>query len=223
MKVGIMQPYFFPYIGYFQLINAVDTYVNLDHVSFMKRSYMTRNLIKNDISLNLQVKNASQNRSCREVYVDFSHNYINKFRKTLELNYSKSPFYKSVIEQIIEPHFVEKDISVSDFNFGIIKSVCTYLNIDCTFIETSTKFEKVGKKAEGLINITKSIGADTYINAIGGMKLYDKPSFKENGLDLYFIKMDKIDFDDEYKSILHHLFLRDAYYLRQQMDKYILT
>ena len=47
MKIGIMQPYFFPYIGYFQLINEVDVYVNLDHVSFMKRSYMTRNTLKN--------------------------------------------------------------------------------------------------------------------------------------------------------------------------------
>ena len=53
MRVGIMQPYFFPYIGYFQLIDAVDIYVNLDHVSFMKRSYMTRNSIKN-ISLDTE-------------------------------------------------------------------------------------------------------------------------------------------------------------------------
>jgi hypothetical protein len=222
MKVGIMQPYFFPYIGYFQLIHAVDTYVNLDHVSFMKRSYMTRNSIKNDISLNLQVKNASQNRSCREVYVDFNHNYISKFRKTIELNYSKSPFYGSVIEQIIEPHFVENEICVSDFNFGIIKSICGYLNIGSTFIETSTQFAEVGKKADGLIDITRSIGADSYVNAIGGTKLYDKPSFKEKGVDLYFIKMDKIDLEDEYRSILHHLFLYDPNHIRQQMNKYTL-
>ena len=50
--VGIMQPYFFPYLGYFQLISSVDTYVNLDHVSFMKRSYMTRNKLKNGVSIN---------------------------------------------------------------------------------------------------------------------------------------------------------------------------
>ena len=48
MKIGVMQPYFFPYLGYFQLINEVDVYVNLDHVSFMKRSYMTRNILKNN-------------------------------------------------------------------------------------------------------------------------------------------------------------------------------
>ena len=53
MKIGVMQPYFFPYLGYFQLINEVDVYVNLDHVSFMKRSYMTRNTLKNNVAINI--------------------------------------------------------------------------------------------------------------------------------------------------------------------------
>ena len=75
MKIGIMQPYFFPYIGYFQLINDVDIYVNLDHVSFMKRSYMVRNTLKNNTQINIPVSNGSQNKICTEVNVLLSNNY----------------------------------------------------------------------------------------------------------------------------------------------------
>ena len=84
-KIGIMQPYFLPYIGYFQLIKSVDIYVNLDHVSFMKRSYMTRNTIKDGIKINLNVHFASQNKSCRDVYVNFENEYLTKFKKTINL------------------------------------------------------------------------------------------------------------------------------------------
>ena len=95
-----MQPYFIPYIGYFQLIDSVDTYVNLDHVSFMKRSYMTRNVLKNNTPINVNVWGASQNKKCNEIYVNFENNYIPKFLKTLEnlyskeLNYTIIPFWK---------------------------------------------------------------------------------------------------------------------------------
>ena len=81
MKVGVMQPYFFPYLGYFQLINAVDVYVNLDHVAFMKRSYMTRNMLKNNTPISIPVKNASQNTPCSQTFVDISENYLSKFYK----------------------------------------------------------------------------------------------------------------------------------------------
>ena len=67
-----MQPYFFPYIGYFQLIHCVNTYVNLDHVSFMKRSYMTRNILKNNTPINVNVWGASQNKKCNEILYYFT-------------------------------------------------------------------------------------------------------------------------------------------------------
>ena len=80
MKIGIMQPYFFPYIGYFQLIHAVDTYIVLDHVAFMKRSYMTRNTLKNNTPINIPVSGGSQNKSCREVTVLADEKWFNTFK-----------------------------------------------------------------------------------------------------------------------------------------------
>ncbi len=97
MKIGIMQPYFFPYIGYFQLIDAVDIFVNLDHVSFMKRSYMVRNKIKDDININVPVIKGSQNKSCCETYVNFSNHFVPKFIKKLKHLYSKEKNYEIVL------------------------------------------------------------------------------------------------------------------------------
>lgn len=68
--IGIHQPYFFPYLGYFQLINASNMFVNLDHVQYIKRSYITRNTLKDGIEINISVLGASQNKSCREVYAN---------------------------------------------------------------------------------------------------------------------------------------------------------
>jgi hypothetical protein len=125
MRVGIMQPYFFPYIGYFQLIDAVDIYVNLDHVSFMKRSYMTRNSIKNNISINIPVSGGSQNKTCKEVTVLADDKWWNTFEKTLAGVYKKEPQCQVVLDEVLLPWknnicTLDRPISISEFNFSSI-------------------------------------------------------------------------------------------------------
>lgn len=224
MKVGIMQPYFFPYIGYFQLIHSVDVYVNLDHVSFMKRSYMTRNQLKNSTPINLQVASGSQNKSCRDVFVNFEHGYLNKFYKTLHNLYSKSPYYGDVMERLIRAHFYEREVNVSEFNLGLIKTICEILEIKTRIVETSTTFHgSLFKKELGLQGITKELGAQTYINAIGGTKLYTKENFKHAGIDLLFLKTKSMEVENVYDSILHQLMNYSAKHLSNQIHKYELV
>jgi hypothetical protein len=221
MTLGIMQPYFFPYIGYFQLIKAVDTYVNLDHVSFMKRSYMTRNLIKDGVQINLQVSGGSQNKNCNEVFVNFEHDYINKFLKTLKILYSKNEGYEEIMDEIITPHFIERHIPISEFNLGLIESICKKLEIDTRIISTSTEFENTHlKKEKGLQSISKQLNADSYINAIGGTKLYSKEDFKKAGIDLLFIKMSDVELEIPYASILHQLMSYPVDHIKNQINKY---
>jgi hypothetical protein len=203
--IAIMQPYFFPYVGYFQLIAAVKTYVNLDHVSFMKRSYMTRNSIKSGL-VNLQVNGASQNKSCREVTVNFDHNYLEKFLKQLDYTYKKSPYYNVILDRIIVPEFYERDVCVSDFNMNLIRRITEYAGITTDFINTSTVFSDLDlKKQHGLISICNQMDETVYVNAIGGQSLYTKQEFSEKGIDLRFIRMKKLTLKDPYISILHHL------------------
>lgn len=223
MKIGIMQPYFFPYIGYFQLMQEVDLYVNLEHVSFMKRSYMTRNTIKNNTPINIPVSNGSQNKTCTEVKVLSDNTWFEKFEKTLECQYKKDLFYSDILEKIIFPWKKDilssnTEISISDFNFSSIKYICNYLGIYCKF------YSSVGittrKKNEGLQDIVKHFEGNHYINAIGGQKLYNKEDFDSKGILLNFIKMGELKIDNPYVSILDLLFRYDKEYLKQELNNY---
>ncbi len=219
MRIGIMQPYFFPYLGYFQLINAVDLYVNLDHVSFMKRSYMTRNKIKGGIPIRIDVLGGSQNKKCTEVQADVSEKFIKKFKNTLFHTYGKEKLYPIIMSEIIDQTFTEKPISISDFNLEIIKRICLYLEINTKIIDSSEGITDK-KREEGLKDIVKKYGADLYINAIGGTSLYSKEYFKNFGIDLNFIEMADVNIDDKYSSILDLLFRYEKDHLKKELNNY---
>jgi hypothetical protein len=218
MKIGIMQPYFFPYIGYFQLINAVDIYVNLDHVAFMKRSYMTRNTLKNNIPINIDVLGGSQNKKCNEVEVLADGKWFNKFYKTLELNYKKEPYYNNIMSQIIDPWRQNTFTNISEFNFTSIHYICQYLDIQAQFFSSQGITDQ--PKNKGLQDITKYFEGTTYINAIGGQKLYNKKDFASQGIDLKFIQMEGLEVDNKYVSILDLLFRYSKEYLKEQLNKF---
>ena len=225
MRIGIMQPYFFPYIGYFQLIHAVDIYVNLDHVSFMKRSYMTRNTLKNNIPINIPVSGGSQNKSCREVTVLADKKWFDTFDKTLETLYKKESNYDVIIDKVINPWkqnviSLNRHMSISEFNFTSIYYICEYLGIKAQFHSSFNITTR--KKNEGLQDITKYFKGDTYINAIGGQKLYDKEDFARHGINIYFIKMGEVEFDNQYSSILDLLFRYSKEHIQQQIKNYTL-
>lgn len=226
--IGIMQPYFFPYIGYFQLIQAVDSYVNLDHVAFMKRSYMTRNSLKNNIPISIPVLRGSQNKSCEEVITLSDRKWFDKFYKTLEFNYKKEPHFNEVMEKVIEPWkkhiLIEEEmfnnpISISFFNFTAILRICEYLDIKARFLPTSSGITD-RKLNEGLQDIAKYFGENHYVNAIGGQILYTKENFESAGVSLNFIKMGDLDVDNPYVSILDLLFRYDKEHLKKQLNKF---
>jgi len=225
MKIGIMQPYFFPYIGYFQLINEVDIYVNLDHVSFMKRSYMVRNSLRDNTQINIPVSNGSQNKICTEVNVLLTNNWFDNFEKKLYHLYKKEPNYTLILENIIYPWKnsilnSNSEVSISEFNFFSIKHICKYLDITCEFHSSGGITEK--KKNEGLQEITKHFKSNHYINAIGGQKLYTKEDFLNNGIKLEFIKMGETTFDNPYSSILDLMIRYSKEEIKTQLNNYTL-
>ena len=226
--IGIMQPYFFPYIGYFQLIQAVDSYVNLDHVAFMKRSYMTRNSLKNNIPISIPVLRGSQNKSCEEVITLSDRKWFDKFYKTLEFNYKKEPHFNEVMEKVIEPWkkhiLIEEEmfnnpVSISFFNFTAILRICEYLDIEARFLPTSSGITN-RKLNEGLQDIINHFGDNNYVNAIGGRDLYSKEDFESVGIKLNFIKMGNLDVNNPYVSILDLLFRYDKVHLKEQLNKF---
>ena len=216
-----MQPYFFPYIGYFQLIDAVDIYVNLDHVSFMKGSYMTRNTLKNNTQILIPVIGGSQNKKCNEVIVKSDAKFIANTGKTIYHLYNKEKNYEDIVKHIFFNDINSFRYSISQFNLSYIKRICEYLDIKTKIIDSSEGLT-ARKKNEGLQDIVKHFNGDTYINAIGGQKLYTKEDFASQDIDLRFIKMGDVKFDNPYSSILDLLFRYDKEYIKNELKNYTL-
>lgn len=187
IKVGVMQPYFMPYIGYFQLIKAVDKYVIFDDVNFIKRGWAARNNILingNKHLFSIQLDGASQNKLFNDIYIsdDFS-----KLRKTLDMAYHKAPYYSQAMP-LIEEILNYDNKNLSSFIANSIIRINEYLNIN-TDILFSSQIEKDNnlKGQDKIISICKTLNATHYYNAIGGMELYDRETWADNGMILNFV------------------------------------
>ena len=188
MTLGIMQPYFMPYIGYWQLMAAVDTYVVYDDVNYIKGGWVSRN----NILLNGQkhmftitLNGASPNKLFNEITIkdDFK-----KFSRVIESAYRKAPYYAEV-SILLDKIYNYEDKSLGAFMMNSFQVVLDYLEIDTKLILSSTIAKDNTLRGKDKVkHICHLLGADTYYNAIGGQELYDKNDFKEDGIDLYFVK-----------------------------------
>lgn len=200
MKIAIMQPYFFPYIGYYQLINSVDKFIVYDNVSFIKRGWINRNKIylnDSEYLFTIPLKNASRNRNINEHFVsDEFFKWKDDFYKTLNMSYGKNKNYSDIMD-IIEKSLNYKNIS--DITSSSLLLVSDYLDINTNFKKTSELENISSKKGERLIDICKIEKADTYINSIGGQELYLKDNFASKDINLLFLKCND---SKEYVSII---------------------
>lgn len=194
MKLAIMQPYFMPYLGYWQLMAAVDKYVVYDDVNYIKGGWVSRN----NILLNGQkymftiiLKGASPNKLFNEVEIgdDFR-----KFRKTIEQAYKKAPYYNQVMP-ILEDIFNYEQRDLGHFMFHQFQCVLDYLGIHTELILSSTlKKDNSLRGKEKVKHICHLLGANVYYNAIGGQDLYNKADFKSEGIDLAFLESNPIEY-----------------------------
>lgn len=196
-RLGIMQPYVFPYIGYFQLIKAVDKFVVYDDVAFINKGWINRNniLVNGKASMfTIPLIGASQNRFIRDIEVDNLVAWSKKFLKTFEQSYKKAPFYKegfSLVEQI----FNLPVMSIAELATASLKETCKYLNIETEIVESSTVYHNQDLKAQGrILDICLQEKANHYINPIGGMAIYDKQLFADSKILLNFIKAKPIQY-----------------------------
>ena len=194
MKLGIMQPYFLPYIGYFQLIKAVDKYVIYDDVNYINKGWINRN----NILLNgqkylftLSILGASQNKLINEILVEQNQS---KLLKTLETTYKKTPYFENIFP-LIKNIFDYENKNLAKFVGNSIIQIADYLNIKTEFIYSSEiDKDNASKGQEKILNICKTLNATNYINAIGGQELYDKEIFKQNNIKLNFLKTKTVEY-----------------------------
>lgn len=194
MKIAIMQPYIFPYIGYFQLIHAVDKFVFYDDVNFIKGGWVNRNNVLLNGNKNLftvPLKSVSSFQTIHEtlIHSEIYHKWRKKFIKSLEQSYKKSPHFSSVLP-LIQSVFEIQHYNITDLTINSIASISNYLELETVFERSSQQYAttKGMEKATRLINICQINQAKTYINPSGGKELYQKETFKKQGIDLYFIE-----------------------------------
>ena len=190
MRLGIMQPYFFPYLGYWQLLANVDKYVVYDDVTYIKGGWINRNnfLINGQKNLlTMQLEKASSYTLIKDIAI--KDDFV-KFLKTIEMGYKKAPFFEDIF-RLLKDICQCPDKKLGQFLFNSHIKICEYLGIDTELI-LSSSFEKHTelKGKDKVISICKQLGADEYINAIGGQELYDKKEFAENGIRLNFLQAD---------------------------------
>jgi len=193
MVISIMQPYLFPYIGYFQMINCSDCFVIADDVQFKKKGWINRNRIL--LNGEPSIITLPLNRESTFLKIN-ERSFINHggpkdkatFLNKIKNSYHRAPEFSEVYP-IIEKIIYFENNNVAEFIHNSIQEVCTFLDISTKIlIESEFNLSPELKYQDSVIYVCKELKADRYINPIGGMELYSRKKFMENDLVLKFIK-----------------------------------
>lgn len=194
MNLAIMQPYLFPYIGYFQLLRAADVFVVYDDVNFIKGGWINRNFIlspndKQPISLRLD--RASPNKLINEIELGIQSK---KLLETLRQRYGKAPHFSSVFP-VLEDVLTQAEKNLARFLDYQLRQICHYLSIDVEW-RISSALEKNSdlRGQEKVLAICHELGASRYINLSGGRALYQDFAFNEMGIELAFLQTKPISY-----------------------------
>lgn len=190
MKLAIMQPYFLPYIGYFQLIASVDQFIVYDNIKYTKKGWINRNrMLQNgaDVMFSVPLKKDSDSFDIvqRELSADFNRDkLLNQFKGT----YRRAPYFDQtfpLIEQLVR----YEDANLFRYLHHSIVKLCEHLGITTEIkISSDITIDHTLQSQDKVLALCEATGAKTYVNAIGGLELYSKESFQQKGIELRFIK-----------------------------------
>ena len=197
MNLAVMQPYLFPYMGYYQLIAAVDRFVIYDDVNYINRGWINRNriLIRGEAAyFTMPLQKASQNKRICDLFIFEKEKWASTFLKTLKSAYSKSPEFDTgffLIESIVN----FKTDSLTEFLENSIKVMAEVLFLKTEIVRSAGRYgnEKL-KGTERIMDICKKEKAHIYINAPGGELLYSKEDFCTMSIALKFIQSAQISY-----------------------------
>jgi hypothetical protein len=190
MRLGIMQPYFMPYLGYYQLIAAVDVFVLYDNIKYTKKGWINRNrmlLNGTDAMFSLPLKNASDALDVveRELAPDFSPD---KLLRQFRAAYSRAPEFARtwpLLQAVLETG----ERNLFRFIHRSLLATCAHLGLDTEIrISSPIPIDHTLKAQDKVLALSLALGADTYINSMGGVELYSPAAFRERNIELRFIR-----------------------------------
>ncbi|MDO8254154.1 WbqC family protein [Shewanella algae] len=208
MKLAIMQPYFFPYLGYFSLISQSDEMILFDTPQFMRKGWIERNRIAKLTGGSVYVKvplvKSDLNTPIMNMRIDNKSDWRGRILSQLDIYKKKAPYYNQVKDLVKES--IEKDFtSIVKLNENALRGVCNYLNIDTKisiFSELDVTIDPPKAADEWALNICLAMGVKHYVNASGGQSFFDKNKYNSKGICLHFVDqpLDKYEqFGDDFE------------------------
>jgi hypothetical protein len=224
MKIGIMQPYFFPFISYFQLISAVDIFYFHDDCKYTKKGFINRNVIKlngEPHKITLPLVNSPDFELIQNKIIAPTFN-VESILKTIQITYGRSEYFEESFT-FISSIFRRKQENLSKYLADSIIELSSFLDIKTKFSFTSEHNVKSLNRVNKITSICRINEATQYLNPINGMDLYKKNDFNKLNIGLNFINCTYTDPEDERKySIIHTLFTRGVketkYHIRNSME-----
>jgi len=197
MRQAIMQPYLFPYIGYWQIINYVDEWIFFDVVKYNRKTWMNRNRIlhpdqnKEFQYISLPIKKHDKGTLIKDVLINNDEKWKEKILGQLTVYKKlKAPYYEDIIQLIASILHVEYSTCLS-LTIESTKQLANFLDIDFKYkIASKIDFDKSEIKAPGdwALTISKHQGATKYINPYSGYEIFDEEKYQNNNIDLLFLK-----------------------------------
>lgn len=213
MKLAIMQPYFFPYLGYWQLLNTVDRFVIYDDVNYTKGGWINRNriLINGKPSyVTAPLYQASPNKRICDISLQSSSVWRRKMVKSIENTYRKAPFFTDVFPVVKKMIYYETG-NLADFLAHNIRTLATFMGMKTEFVTTSRCYKNNNLTGQDrVLDICKREGATTYINLQGGQALYDAELFFGVKIDLRFIVMRAMPYQQRTLGFVPYLSIIDT-------------
>ena len=219
-RIAIMQPYFLPYIGYFQLMNTVDEFVIYDNIEFSRKGWVNRNrILVNgvDMYVTLPLKKDSDyldiiERSLAETWPVERKKMLNRIKES----YRNAPHFNEVFP-VIEELLLFEETNLFRFLFNTLQRTKDYLGIKTALTISSTLHINHELRSEDKVLVmAQSRNSDVYINPIGGIELYNKQRFREMGIELLFLKTDNFTYDQNKMPFIPFLSIIDVMMFNSQ-------
>lgn len=203
MKIAIMQPYFFPYIGYFSLIMQSDAFIIFDTPQFMRKGWIERNrigkLAGGSVYIKVPLNKADLATKIKDMSIDDASDWRRKILSQLDIYKKKAPYYNDVLA-LVEDVLSTDTLSIVQLNKISLEKVCHYLGLDkkfTVFSEMNLEIETPKAPDEWALNICKALGIKSYVNAAGGEEFFDANKYSDNDIKLYFVNQPI----EEYKQL----------------------
>lgn len=227
-----MQPYFFPYIGYFSLIKHVDQFILLDEVQFIRHGWIERNRILKPIEgwqyFRVPLEPHTRETKIKDIRIDNNQGWKDKIIAQLQHYKKVAPFFESVMD-ILDKLFSFEHLDIVRLNKESLDLVSNYLHLQTQiniFSTMNLEIEPVNAPDEWALNISRVLGADEYWNPPGGIEIFDKNKYKANNIGLVFHKTTLKEYDQKRSifepglSIIDVMMFNDTENINKLLDEY---